>query len=261
MAGVPRSELAALHQELRSLPAVAPFLVRPGLTPGPRATLPTGLASLDALLGGGFPRGRVSEVVGARGSGRTSLLCATLAGETARGGLAAVVDATDALDPASARAFGVELGRLLWVRCGGSLRRAVEAADVVVRGGGFGLVLVDLGDLGSRTLARAPAATFVRLQRAVEGTSTALLFAGLRRVAGSMAALALALGPGRVRWAAGGPGLPVGLATEARVLRARDRAPGASVGLAWRIMEPAGDDARRSAIPAAPRIPVGAVAS
>jgi hypothetical protein len=194
---------------------------------------PTGLAPLDALLGGGFPRGRISEVVGPRSSGRTSLLLGSLAGAPARGALAALVDVTDGLDPASAQARGVHLGRLQWVRGGGRLVTAWQAADVLVRGGGFDVVAVDLGELPPWALARVPAATVVRLQRAVERTPAALLLAGPRRVAGSLAAVAVALGPAAGRWAPGGPGLLVGLEAEVRLVRSRERAPGAAVRVGW----------------------------
>ena len=220
--------------ELGALPAVAPFVVRPGGAPGRLPPAATGLPSLDALLGGGFSRGRISEVVGPRGSGRTSVLLGSLARATGDGALAALVDVTDRLDPASARAVGLELGRLLWVRCGGDLRTAIQAADAIVRGGGFDLVTVDLGELPPWRLQRIPAAAFVRLQRAVEGTPTALVLAGSRRVAGSMAATAVTLSRTRPRWHRGGPGLLGVLATEARLVRSRERAPGASVALVWK---------------------------
>jgi recA bacterial DNA recombination protein len=219
--------------ELGALPAVAPFVVRPGCVPGRLPAAGTGLPSLDALLGGGFPRGRISEVVGPRGSGRTSVLLGSLARATGSGALAALVDVTDRLDPASARAAGLELGQLLWVRCGGDLRTAIQAADVIVRGGGFDLVAVDLGELPPWRLQRVPAAVFVRLQRAVEGTPTTLVLAGTRRVAGSMATAAVTLSRPRLRWQRGGPGLMAGLATEVRLVRSRERAPGASVALVW----------------------------
>src|SRR5262245_10579823 len=218
---------------LAALPALAPFVIRPGCTPAQLPAAPTGLPSLDVLLGGGFPRGRISEVVGARGSGRTSVLLGSLARTTGRGALAALVDVVDRLDPASARTAGLALGQLLWVRCGGDLRTAIQAADVIVRGGGFDLVAVDLGELPPWRLQRVPAAAFVRLQRAVEGTPTALVLAGVRRVAGSMAATALTLCRTRPRWEPGGPGLLAGLATEVRLVRSRERAPGASAVLAW----------------------------
>jgi recombination protein RecA len=208
-------------------------VVRPGCAPTGLPAAGTGLPSLDGLLGGGFPRGRISEVVGPRGSGRTSVLLGSLARATGSGALAALVDVTDRLDPASARAARVELSQLLWIRCGGDIRMAIQAADVIVRGGGFDLVVVDLGELPPWRRARVPAAAFVRLQRGVEGTPTALVLAGSGRVAGSMAAMAVTLSRARPRWHPGGPGLLGELATEARLVRSRDRAPGASVALAW----------------------------
>lgn len=219
--------------DLRVLPAVAPFVVRPDCRDAPRLAAPTGLLALDRLLGGGFPRGAIAELVGPRGSGRTSVLLAALARATAGRALAALIDATDGLDPMSARARGVALDQLLWVRCGGSLRMTIQAADVVVRGGGFDLVAVDLGELPPWQLQRLPAPAVVRLQRAVEGTGAALVVSAVRRVAGSLAATALALSPVHPRWERGGPGLLDALATQARLVRARDRAPGAAVELRW----------------------------
>jgi hypothetical protein len=219
--------------ELRALPALAPFVVRPGGASAGRRVAATGLSPLDALLGGGFPHGAIAELVGRRGAGRTSVLLASLGRAIAGGALAALIDVTDGLDPASARARGVQLDQLVWVRCGGDLRTAIQAADVVVRGGGFELVAVDLGELPPWRLARVPAAAFVRLQRGVEGNATALVFAGVRRVAGSLAVTAVALTPARPRWQLGGPGLLVELTIQARLVRARDRAPGAMVELRW----------------------------
>ena len=219
---------------LRAHPALAPFLVRPGLLPR-AAPAPTGLEALDALLGGGFPRGRISEIVGPRTSGRTRLLLASLAGATARGALTALVDVADGLDPGSAQAVGVDLARLLWIRCGGRLVTAWQAADVVVRSGGFDVVAVDLGDPPPWTLARVSPAVVVRLQRAIEVTPTALLVAGPRGVAGSLAAVAVALRRGVARWERGGPGLLTGLETEVRLVRSRARVPGARARLAWRL--------------------------
>jgi hypothetical protein len=187
------------------------------------------------MLDGGFPRGRLSEVVGPRTSGRTSLILASLAQATAAGGLAALVDMTDGLDPASARARGVELGRLLWVRCGGRLRPGLAAADAILRGGGFEAVVVDLGELPRGELGQVAPAALVRLQRAVEGTPAALLFTGAQRVGGSLTSVAVAVTPGSVTWQPGGPGLFGGLVTEARLVRARGRPPGASVRLVWSV--------------------------
>src|SRR5262252_75565 len=163
----PASPPRHLGRVAASHPALAASLVRPGARVLAEPRTPTGLAPLDALLEGGFPRGQL----------------------TARGGWAALIDGTDGLDPASAETLGVSLDRLLWVRCGGRLPAAWRAADVLVHSGGFELVAVDLGDLPPWTLARTPPAVFVRLQRAVERQATGLLVAGPRRVAGSLAAV------------------------------------------------------------------------
>src|SRR5262245_49189658 len=70
-------------------------------------TAPTNIAALDALVGGGLPRGQISELVGCRSSGRTSLMVQMLASATARGELVALVDALDMLDVESTAAAGV----------------------------------------------------------------------------------------------------------------------------------------------------------
>jgi hypothetical protein len=166
------------------------------------------------------------------------VLLGTLASVTGRGGWAALVDGTDGLDPAAAAALGVPLERLLWIRCGGRVTALWRAADVLVQSGGFGLVVVDLGDLPPWTLARTPPAVLVRLQRAVERRAIGLLVAGPQRVAGSLAAVAVALAPRRIRWRLGGPRLLAGLETEARLVRSRTRAPGAAVRLTWTVLDP-----------------------
>src|SRR5579862_1923454 len=75
--------------------------------PGGRVAA-TGWASLDTALGGGWVRGEISEAIGARSSGRTSLLHTTLASATGRGEVVALVDAVDRFDPRSAVANGVD---------------------------------------------------------------------------------------------------------------------------------------------------------
>jgi recombination protein RecA len=79
---------------------------------------PSGVAELDALLGGGFPLGSLVEVCGPASSGRTSLSLSLLAQATRRQEACAFVDVSDALDPMSVAAAGVDMKRLLWVRCG-----------------------------------------------------------------------------------------------------------------------------------------------
>jgi RecA/RadA recombinase len=78
--------------------------------------LSTAIDAVDALLGGGFPRGALSEIHGPASSGRTGVLLALLARTTRGGALGALVDPLDRLDPASAAAAGTDLERLLWLR-------------------------------------------------------------------------------------------------------------------------------------------------
>jgi hypothetical protein len=91
------------------------------LTPAPRIVRPvaaTGIDALDDLLRGGLPVGALTELVGPECSGRTSVALKFVAGLTRAGRVCAWIDVSNALDPASAAAAGVDLERLLWVRCG-----------------------------------------------------------------------------------------------------------------------------------------------
>jgi recombination protein RecA len=91
------------------------------LTPQPRTVRPawpTGIASVDALLNGGLPVGAITELAGPECSGRTSLALSFVAAQTRAGRVCAWVDVADMLNPEAAAAAGIELPRLLWVRCG-----------------------------------------------------------------------------------------------------------------------------------------------
>src|SRR6202140_5917801 len=77
----------------------------------------SGIPQLD-LLTGGLARGCLTGICGTASSGRTSVLLFALARATQRGEVCALVDASDAFNPASAAAAGMEMSRLLWVRCG-----------------------------------------------------------------------------------------------------------------------------------------------
>jgi recombination protein RecA len=81
--------------------------------------VPFGIASLDALTGG-VPRGALTEMVGPTSSGRTSVTITLMAEITRRQEVCALIDASDSFDPLSAEAAGVDLERVLWVRCGAS---------------------------------------------------------------------------------------------------------------------------------------------
>jgi len=91
------------------------------LTPAPRVirpTAPTGIPALDDALGGGLPIGAITELAGTECSGRTSLALTFVASLTNAGRVCAWVDVSDMLHPESAASSGVDLNRLLWIRCG-----------------------------------------------------------------------------------------------------------------------------------------------
>ncbi|QHN02752.1 recombinase RecA [Granulicella sp. WH15] len=91
------------------------------LTPAPRLIRPiteTGIGSLDELLHGGLPVGVLSEVIGPECSGRTDIALSFVAHLTQASKVCAWIDASNAFDPVSAAAAGIDLARLLWVRCG-----------------------------------------------------------------------------------------------------------------------------------------------
>jgi recombination protein RecA len=93
------------------------------LTPAPRILRPVasiGIPALDELLDGGLPLGAITEMVGPECSGRTSLALSFVSQMTQTGKVCAWVDVSNALHPESAAATGVDLSRLLWIRCGAS---------------------------------------------------------------------------------------------------------------------------------------------
>jgi hypothetical protein len=166
--------------------------------------MPSGIPGFDAVLGG-IPRGAVTDIFGPASSGRTCLLVALLAQATAREGFCAVVDASDAFDPASAAAAGVALERLLWIRTGGNAEHALKSTDLLLQAGGFGLVAMDLGDIAPETSRRISLASWYRLRRAVENTPTALVVVERAPLARACATLALECARGRMQWS-GTPG-------------------------------------------------------
>jgi hypothetical protein len=176
---------------------------------------PTGIPRLDRELGGGFRRGHLSEIVGARSSGRTSVLCSTLAAATSRGELVALIDTSDRFDPSSAAAAGLDLSRLLWIRDTGDAARSLKAAMLVLQAGGFGVVAFDLADVRPPALRSFPFTTWLRLARAIEGSETVALLVAAERLARSPGGVTVSLdnAPGETRacW--------TGVSHRARLLR------------------------------------------
>lgn len=124
--------------QLRShLEAVLEPRIPRALTPPQRPEpemMSTGIVSVDSITGG-IPLGCLTEICGPSSSGRTSVLLAAIAECMRRGEICALVDAGDAFDPQSAANAGVDLGRLLWVRCGNaSGERAIGSSGEVKRG-------------------------------------------------------------------------------------------------------------------------------
>jgi recombination protein RecA len=165
---------------------------------------PTGVAEVDALAGG-LPQGCLTEIYGPASSGRTSLMLAALAQATGREEVCALVDTADAFDPVSAAATGVRLERLLWVRCGGRAEHALKAADLLVQGGGFGLVVMDLADTPVAVARRISLTSWFRLRRAVEHTPTVLLVVEQQPLAKTCASLLLEMRREKAVWS-GAPG-------------------------------------------------------
>jgi hypothetical protein len=171
----------------------------------------SGVPEVDCATGG-LPRGCLTEIFGAASSGRTSLLVAILAEATAREEVCALVDAEDAFDPASTAAAGVRFDRLLWVRCGHRAESALKAADLLIQGGGFGLVAMDLGDTPPEMARRISLTSWFRLRRAVEHTSTVLLTVARRSNAKTCATLMLECARQGTEWAGESPAPPAGQA-------------------------------------------------
>ena len=215
------SRHAAALARLADLPL--PENVRLGLTATePVHRLPSGSTRIDALLGGGLPRGRISEVLGPLTSGKTSLLWVLLAAATRCGEVVACVDLADALHPASVAAAGADLERVLWVRPP-SLTDGLRCTELLLQAGGFGVVAFDLGAPLPRPLRSR---TWPRLLHAAEQSHTALVVLAPQRVVGSCAVLSLSLRPRAPLWQRGVWSLFEGFETTLQIERNKLGAPG-----------------------------------
>ena len=163
-------------------------------------TIPFNIPEIDQLTGG-LPLGGLTEILGPLSSGRATLLLSALASRSAHGHACALVDGRDTFDPYSAEAAGVNLERLLWVRCR-NLDQCLQATDLLLQGGGFGLIALDLSVLPPQTVRYVPLNVWFRFRRAVENTSTIFLLLDQESNAGSCASLVLRLGFAPSRWVA-----------------------------------------------------------
>jgi hypothetical protein len=161
-------------------------------------TASAGIAALDELAGG-LPRGCLTEIFGEISSGITSLLQSALAARTANSEVCALVDAQDSFDPGCAQSAGVSLQQLLWVRCR-NVDQALRSVDLLLHGGGFSLVAVDLSGAPTRLVRQIPLNFWFRLRRTVENTSTILLILSRESHAKTCASLVLRMEREAARW-------------------------------------------------------------
>jgi hypothetical protein len=236
------AEILAAVGAIPKLAAVVPAS-RLDVRPAPEM-VSSGIPQLDSLTGG-LARGCLTEICGTASSGRTSVLLFALARATQRGEVCALVDASDAFDPASAAAAGMEMSHLLWVRCGekypsrkhpsparkagcvktdtyqsmpssdsyqaipdsyqgmpsgipqvaekrfgfsrweSQLGQMLKVTDLLLQSNGFGMIVLDLGDVPVPSARRIPLASWFRFRRAIEHTPTALLVLEQQPIAGS----------------------------------------------------------------------------
>jgi len=278
---------SALANKVPSALSPAPRIIRP--------TQATGVESLDRLLEGGLPVGAITELVGRECSGRTSLALSLCAQITRSGRVCVWIDVSDTFHPESAAAVGIELKRLLWIRCGiargpntqdpssppsvalppkyfvpspikkglhggsfgphprtevrgmsdavggflkpavaprcaepqrrepvqlhrrvpdprphpnrpqrmGKLHRpltnieqALRVTDLILQGGGFSAIVLDMGSVTPEHASRVPLATWFRYRAAAERTQTSFLLLSQHACTGSSAGLVLRLQDG-----------------------------------------------------------------
>lgn len=150
--------------------------------------------SVPAMAGvmAGLPRGGLTEICGPESSGRTAFLLSALAEAARQGECCALADGRDALDPYSAAAAGIDLSRLLWIRCR-HLEQVLRAAELLLEGGGFGIVALDVGGVPAALRRRIPLSVWFRMRWVVRNTRTALLLVEREPTAGSSASLVVHL--------------------------------------------------------------------
>jgi recA bacterial DNA recombination protein len=209
---------AEILAQVGAVPRLAAVVPASGLDVRPAPEMvSSGIPQLDCLTGG-LPRGCLTEICGPASSGRTSVLLCALARATQRGEFCALVDASNAFDPASAANAGMEMSRLLWVRCGKAvpssllsalsslpqhnfensrelnksrrvsesrLEQVLKVTDLLLQSNGFGMIALDLGDIPAASTRRIPLASWFRFRRAIEHTPTALLVLEQQPIAGS----------------------------------------------------------------------------
>jgi recombination protein RecA len=154
--------------------------------------LSTGILEVDTLTGG-VPRGAITEIFGPASSGRTSFLLSMLAFATTHDEICALVDTNDVFAPTVATTAGIDLDRLLWIRCGAKLEHAFKATDLLLHAGGFGLIILDIGDVAGKDARRIISSWWYRFRRTVENRPTAIIVVSEEACTRSCASLTLEL--------------------------------------------------------------------
>ena len=109
----------------------------------PVSTIPTGAISLDLALGiGGLPRGRVVEIFGPEGGGKTTLSLQVIANAQKQGGQAAFIDAEHAMDPVYAKKLGVDVDNI-YISQPDSGEQALEITETLIRSGALDVIVID----------------------------------------------------------------------------------------------------------------------
>jgi len=143
-------------------------------------TVATGIPEIDALTGG-LPRGALTEIFGPACSGGTSFLFSALGARTGHDEACALIDGSDTFDPYSAAAAGVDLKKLLWVRCH-SIEQTLRATDLLLQSGGFGFIAVDVSDISPKLVRHVPLDSWFRFRRAGRHADySAAAVAGIKR--------------------------------------------------------------------------------
>jgi hypothetical protein len=196
---------------------------------------------IERLLEGGLPRGKFVELAGRRSSGRFSIGIAALASVTSTGEPAALVDLGEHLDPQAASAAGVDLELLLWVRPQ-RVKQALASAEMLLAAG-FPLVVADLG-LSPRGTRYVPDAAWLRLARAAQAQSAALLLLTPWRMSGIAADAVLTSDSARPRWQGTGksPRLLTTLDSRLTLQKLARTTPGITTSLSLSLLPlPAGE--------------------